>query len=103
VSFSSVICSKVLNLTFLLISHSPGRYIAIDCEMVGVGLTGSISSLARVSLVNYHGVVILDEYVKPRGYVVDYRTRWSGIRKSDLVNGMSPVVWIQSVLIITLL
>ena len=71
--------------------------------MVGVGYKGSVSALARVSLVNYHGVVILDEYVKPRGHVVDYRTRFSGIRKSDLINGMSTVVWIQSVLTITLL
>ena len=61
-----------------------------------------VSSLARVTVVNYHGTVILDEYVKPRQRVVDYRTRWSGIRASDLVNGMSLVDWIQSALIITL-
>jgi RNA exonuclease 4 len=92
VSFSSIICSKVLKLTFLsIISRNPGRYIAVDCEMVGVGLN-RVSSLARVSLVNYHGEVILDEYVKQRENVTDYRTPWSGIRKSDLINGMSLVV-----------
>ena len=94
---------KSSTLTFLLtISYSPGRYLALDCEMVGVGIDASESSLARVSLVNYHGTVILDEYVKQRKRVVDYRTRWSGIRASDLINGMSLVVWIQSTLIITL-
>lgn len=66
----------------------PGKYLAIDCEMVGVGIDGSESSLARVSLVNYHGVVQLDEYVKQREKVVDYRTRYSGIRDVDMVKGL---------------
>jgi hypothetical protein len=65
----------------------PGKYLAIDCEMVGVGIDGSESSLARVSLVDYHGVVQLDEYVKQREKVVDYRTRYSGIRDADMVKG----------------
>jgi RNA exonuclease 4 len=55
--------------------------------MVGVGIDGSESSLARVSLINYHGAVILDEYVGQKERVVDYRTQWSGIRPKDLVNG----------------
>jgi len=55
--------------------------------MVGVGIDGKESSLARVSIVNYHGVVLLDEIVKQRERVVDYRTQWSGIRPSDMVNG----------------
>ncbi|KAF5346281.1 hypothetical protein D9758_011499 [Tetrapyrgos nigripes] len=63
----------------------PGKYLALDCEMVGVGIDGSESSLARVSLVNFHGVVILDEFVKQRERVVDYRTQWSGVRESDMV------------------
>lgn len=64
-----------------------GKYLGLDCEMVGVGIDGSESSLARVSLVNYHGAVILDEYVRQKERVVDYRTKWSGIRPKDLVNG----------------
>ena len=64
-----------------------GKYLALDCEMVGVGIDGSESSLARVSLVNFHGAVILDEYVRQKERVVDYRTQWSGIRPNDLVNG----------------
>lgn len=55
--------------------------------MVGVGIDGKESSLARVSVVNYHGAIILDEFVKQRERVVDYRTEWSGIRPADLVNG----------------
>ncbi|KAF8626359.1 hypothetical protein AX15_005011 [Amanita polypyramis BW_CC] len=65
--------------------RQPGKYIAIDCEMVGIGIDGSESSLARVSLVNYYGVVQLDEYVKQREKVVDYRTQYSGIRDVNMV------------------
>ncbi|KAJ2120472.1 3'-5' exonuclease [Coemansia sp. RSA 720] len=64
-----------------------GRYVAIDCEMVGAGFKGSRSLLARVSVVNYHGHVLLDAYVKPSEPVTDYRTWVSGIRKSDLDGG----------------
>eukprot|EP00043_Microstomoeca_roanoka_P006762 m.65724 g.65724 ORF g.65724 m.65724 type:complete len:617 (-) comp13555_c1_seq1:30-1880(-) len=55
------------------------KFIALDCEMVGVGRDGHHSALARCSLVNKHGEVILDTYVKPREKVVDYRTHVSGI------------------------
>ncbi|EJD08249.1 ribonuclease H-like protein [Fomitiporia mediterranea MF3/22] len=65
----------------------PGKYLAIDCEMVGVGPEGSESSLARVSLVNYHGAIILDEFVRQRERVVDYRTHVSGVRAEDMING----------------
>ncbi|KIP11250.1 hypothetical protein PHLGIDRAFT_124917 [Phlebiopsis gigantea 11061_1 CR5-6] len=61
------------------------KYIAIDCEMVGVGIGGSESSLARVSVVNYYGVVEVDEFVQQKERVVDYRTKWSGIRAQDMV------------------
>ena len=55
--------------------------------MVGVGIDGKESSLARVSLVNYYGAILLDEIVKQRERVVDYRTEWSGIRPCDMNNG----------------
>ena len=55
--------------------------------MVGVGLDGSENALARVSIVNYHGAVVMDEFVRPRERVVDYRTQYSGVRPSDMENG----------------
>lgn len=55
--------------------------------MVGIGLDGEESSLARVSLVNWHGAVLLDCFVRQRERVVDYRTQWSGIREQDMVGG----------------
>ena len=65
-----------------------GKYVAMDCEFVGVGLDGRQHALARVSLVNYHGHVLLDRYVKPTERVTDYRTFVSGIRPTNLKNAL---------------
>ncbi|KAG8220563.1 ribonuclease H-like domain-containing protein [Butyriboletus roseoflavus] len=65
---------------------APGKYLALDCEMVGVGIEGNESSLARVSIVNYTGAIILDVFVRQREKVVDYRTQWSGVRSTDLAS-----------------
>ncbi|TDL22937.1 ribonuclease H-like protein [Rickenella mellea] len=73
-------------LTFTDAQMQPGRYVALDCEMVGIGLDGSESALARVSAVNFHGAVLLDAFVRPKERVVDYRTQWSGVREKDMVN-----------------
>jgi len=66
-----------------------GKYVAIDCEMVGVGPEGEESALARVSLVNYNGAVLMDEYVKPMERVTDFRTAVSGITPKHLVSAIS--------------
>lgn len=55
--------------------------------MVGVGIDGAESSLARISLVNWYGAVQLDVFVRQRERVVDYRTQWSGIREKDMIQG----------------
>ena len=52
--------------------------MAIDCEMVQVDRHSD--ALARVSIVNYNGHVLLDAYVMPEGKVTDYRTWVSGIQ-----------------------
>jgi len=64
----------------------PGPYIALDCEMVGVGPLGAESTLARVSVVNYFGAVLLDEFVRQKERVTDWRTQWSGVRAKDMIN-----------------
>ena len=57
-----------------------GKYIGIDCEMVGVGPTpDKDSALARISIVNYHGQQLYDSFVLPKEPVTDYRTFVSGI------------------------
>lgn len=63
--------------------------MAIDCEMVGVGAQGLQSTLGRVSIVNWHGAVLLDTFVKPKERVVDYRTWVSGVSAEDLATGAS--------------
>ena len=68
-------------------THRAGKYLALDCEMVGTGPPPhSDDLLARVSLVNFHGEQIYDSYVQPPGKarVEDYRTHVSGVTKWHL-------------------
>lgn len=60
------------------------KVVALDCEMVSNEADEDM--LARVSVVNYKLQCIYDKYVKPESPVGDYRTRYSGIRESDLEN-----------------
>ena len=55
--------------------------------MVGLGDGGHESALARVSIVDRVGEVLYDKYVKPKGNVTDFRTKYSGIRPENLRNG----------------
>lgn len=49
-------------------------------------MNGIDDMLARVSIVNQNGQILMDKYVKPTEPVVDYRTKYSGIRPQDIVN-----------------
>lgn len=60
------------------------HHIAIDCEMVGVGRSGLTSVLARVSVVNEYGAILLDTFVRQTQVVTDYRTLVSGVRREDV-------------------
>ena len=66
-----------------------GSYLGVDCEFVGVGPDGSRSALARVSVVNYFGHVILDEYVRPKERVTDWRTWVSGVAPKHMKNAIT--------------
>ncbi|VUC20156.1 unnamed protein product [Clonostachys rosea] len=61
-----------------------GKYVAIDCEMVGVGPGGYESALARVSIVDFHGKQVYDSYVKPKERVTNWRTEVSGISTKEM-------------------
>jgi RNA exonuclease 4 len=61
-----------------------GKYIGIDCEMVGVGGDEDRSVLARVSIVNFHGTQVYDSFVKPKEFVTDWRTHVSGVSAKNM-------------------
>lgn len=60
------------------------NYVALDCEMVGIGRRGRMSSVAQVTLVGWNGEVLFDEFVKQDQEVTDYRTFVSGVTEEDL-------------------
>lgn len=66
-----------------------GKYIAIDCEMVGVGGEEDRSVLARVSIVNFNGVQVYDSFVRPKEFVTDWRTHVSGIASKHMATARS--------------
>jgi RNA exonuclease 4 len=76
--------TKLQESTLSMQKKSIGRYLAIDCEFVGVGPEGAESALARVSIVNFHGHAVYDKYVRPRERVVDWRTWVSGVTPSHM-------------------
>lgn len=51
--------------------------MALDCEMVGV--ESNDDALARVSIINYNGHVLMDKYVRPDKRVTDFRSWVSGV------------------------
>ncbi|KAM4644274.1 interferon-stimulated 20 kDa exonuclease-like 2 [Amazona ochrocephala] len=69
-------------------SGAADAVVAIDCEMVGTGPGGRRSALARCSIVGYGGDVLYDRYVRPAAPVVDFRTRWSGVRRQHMARAV---------------
>jgi len=60
------------------------RYLALDCEMVGIGTDGKKSALARVSIVDWEGKTILDRFVQVPVHVADFRTHVSGVTAKNI-------------------
>ena len=70
--------------------RGPTPVVALDCEMVGV--EGNLDALARVSIVNYNGHVLMDKFVRPEKRIVDFRSWVSGVHPFHLKeeNGAIP-------------
>ena len=66
-----------------------GKYVGIDCEMVGVGGEEDRSVLARVSIVNFHGTQVYDSFVRPKEFVTDWRTHVSGVSAKNMATARS--------------
>ena len=42
----------------------------------------------RCSIVDYNGEVLCDIYARPDEVITAYRTRWSGLRKRDMIKAV---------------
>eukprot|EP00752_Nemacystus_decipiens_P001310 g1300.t1 len=71
-----------------LTAAEKAQYVALDCEMVGVGPGGCRSALARCCLVDWEGNVIYDKHVTPNERVTDFRTFVSGVKANHLKGGL---------------
>ncbi|KAG5184148.1 ribonuclease H-like domain-containing protein [Tribonema minus] len=60
------------------------QYVALDCEMVGTGVSGRHSALAQCCITDWHGNTLYCSYVRPPERVTDFRTFVSGIRATHL-------------------
>ncbi|KAL2406779.1 putative exonuclease [Exophiala dermatitidis] len=70
---------------------------AVDCEMV---LTEDDKhSLARISVVDWHGKTVMDKYVKPALPIKNYFTQYSGITPQHLENVTTTLEDIQQELL----
>ncbi|KAL6233664.1 ribonuclease H-like domain-containing protein [Aspergillus navahoensis] len=79
-----------MNMLLTAYSTEIGKYIAMDCEMVGIGPEpDNDSALARISIVNYNGDQIYDSYVRPKEMVTDWRTHVSGILPKHMAEARS--------------
>ncbi|SGY23982.1 BQ5605_C019g09000 [Microbotryum silenes-dioicae] len=69
--------------------------VALDCEMV---YTTSGMSLARLTVIDATGTIILDEHVRPQGAILDLNTRFSGVQEGDIENASLDVVGVRTAL-----
>jgi len=91
--------SPQLNIDLSSIDHVTQNLTiyALDCEMV---LTSDdVYSLARISLVDWSGKIVLDKYVKPVLPVKNYFTQFSGITPQLLENVTTTLSDIQTELL----
>ncbi|KAJ1929428.1 3'-5' exonuclease [Tieghemiomyces parasiticus] len=58
----------------------------MDCDTISTGDDGRHPVVARVTIVNFRGHILLDTYVQPKAEVTDYRTVDHGITAAHLEN-----------------
>ncbi|KAJ3126579.1 hypothetical protein HK100_010188 [Physocladia obscura] len=75
------------NISAIHVPPSPAQLLGVDCEMVAVA--GGGLALARVSICDYWGNLLLDSFVVPENPIVDYKTQFSGVTKEKLAGAPS--------------
>ncbi|GAA6062967.1 hypothetical protein JCM10212_005726 [Sporobolomyces blumeae] len=70
----------------------PLDLVALDCELL---YTLSGLSLARLTVLDASGSLVLDEHVRPPSTVVDLNTRYSGIQPQDLDEAILGIVGVR--------
>ncbi|CAH1242756.1 REXO1 [Branchiostoma lanceolatum] len=76
-------------------SEDPGVF-ALDCEMC---YTYGGMELTRVSVVNWSMKLVYETLVKPENIVIDYNTRFSGIKEEDMAGIETTIRDVQAVLL----
>jgi RNA exonuclease 4 len=94
--FSTLLPTTNTTTPATITEEEKNKYIAMDCEMVGIGPYGATSRLARVALVSYDGSVLYDVHVQVTEVITDYRTHVSGILPSDLLPSNGAVSFTQA-------
>ncbi|KAI0005440.1 hypothetical protein BJV74DRAFT_804377 [Russula compacta] len=64
----------------------PEHFMAVSAQIIYTGDTANIPLLARVSLADYRGNVVLDTFVRPIHQVTNYRTAETGLVAAHLTN-----------------
>eukprot|EP01069_Polyplicarium_translucidae_P008788 Polyplicarium_translucidae@DN3256_c0_g1_i3.p2 len=67
---------------------APHEAVALDCEMVGIGHEGREDALARASVVDSNGKVLIDIIVRPDQRITDFRQHITGLSWSMIKNGV---------------
>ncbi|KAI9433617.1 hypothetical protein F5148DRAFT_971362, partial [Russula earlei] len=64
-------------------------FMAVSAQIVYTGDTADIPMVARVSLADYRGNVVMDTLVRPTHHVTDYRTAETGLIAAHLTHAPS--------------
>jgi len=71
------------------------QWVSLSTLSVGTSRAGTVPMLARVSLVDFRGNIILDTYVRPTTPVMNYRIEETGIETHHLEQGID-IAQVQS-------
>ncbi|OBZ79783.1 RNA exonuclease 4 [Grifola frondosa] len=62
------------------------KYVAVQAQLVYYGIISRLPMVARVTITDYRGNVVLDSFVRPTQPVSDYRTNETGLQPAHLEN-----------------